>query len=102
MSLDEIQHTPIYHTTTYERIVCDILPQKAETHRTRLIVDGNLIKYPHNVRTPTSDILTVKCLLNSVISTPNAKFCGSDIKAFISTHQLTPLNHANESLSNTG
>ena len=64
---------------TYARILCDILPQKAEIHSTRLTFGGNLIKYPHSVSPLTSDISTVKFLLNSVVSTPNTKFCGAGI-----------------------
>ncbi len=43
---------------------------------------GNLINYPGNCGTPTADLLTVKLLLNSIISTPNAKFTSIDINDF--------------------
>ncbi len=43
---------------------------------------GNLINYPGNCGTPMADLLTVKLLLNSIISTPNAKFMSIDIKDF--------------------
>ncbi len=43
---------------------------------------GNLINYPDNCGTPTADLLTVKLMFNSVISTPNAKFMTIDIKDF--------------------
>ena len=43
---------------------------------------GNLINYPGNCGTPTEDLLTVKLLLNSIISTPNAKFMSIDINDF--------------------
>jgi hypothetical protein len=74
---------------TYARIVCDIRPQKAEKHRVRLTVGGNLINYPHKVSTPTADLATVKCLFNSVVSTLNAIFTGADIKDF---YLNTPLD----------
>ena len=38
---------------------------------------------------PTADLLTVKLLLNSVISTEGAKFCSVDIKNF---YLNTPLD----------
>ena len=38
-----------------------------------------MIDYPRDCRTPTADILTVKSLLNSVVSTPGAKFFTIDI-----------------------
>jgi hypothetical protein len=43
---------------------------------------GNFINYPGNCGTPTADLLTVKILLNSIISMPNAKFMTIDIKDF--------------------
>ena len=43
---------------------------------------GNLINYPGDCGKPTTDLLTVKLLLNSIISTPNAKFMSIDIKDF--------------------
>jgi hypothetical protein len=43
---------------------------------------GNLINYPGGCGTPTADLITVKLLLNSIISTPNAKFMTLDLKDF--------------------
>ena len=73
---------------TYSQIVCNYCDQKAEKHRTRLTVGGNRINYPDNCVTPTSDLLTVKLLLNSIISNPDAKFMMLDIKHF---HLKTPM-----------
>jgi hypothetical protein len=73
---------PTDRKVTYGRIICTIRPQKKETHRTCLTVGGNLIDYPYNVSTPTADITTAKLIFNSVVSTPNAKFLGLDIKDF--------------------
>jgi hypothetical protein len=67
---------------TYARFVCELRPHKAEIHRTRITVGGNLIEYAGNVSTRTADLTTVKCLLNSTISTPGAKFLCLDIKNF--------------------
>jgi hypothetical protein len=47
-----------------------------------MTVGGNLIDYPGNVTTCTADIATTKLLLNSVISTPNAKHMTMDVKDF--------------------
>ncbi len=38
--------------------------------------------YPGDADTPTADLLTIKILLNSIISTPNARFMTMDIKDF--------------------
>ena len=40
------------------------------------------MKFPGNVGTPTADLLTVKLLINSVISTPGAEWFTMDIKTF--------------------
>ena len=45
---------------THGKMVCDIRPQKAETHRVRLAVEGDQIDYPREVSTPTSDLTTAK------------------------------------------
>eukprot|EP00957_Ditylum_brightwellii_P009149 692015-Ditylum_brightwellii.AAC.1 len=67
---------------TYARFVCDVRPQKAEKHRTRITVGCNLIEYPGEVHTPTTDMDVAKLLFNSVISTPRARFFTLDIKDF--------------------
>ena len=67
---------------TYARIVCNVRPQKEETNQTRLTMGGDNINTPMDCRTPTSNLLTVKILLNSIISTPDAKFLGLDLKDF--------------------
>ena len=43
---------------------------------------GNMINHPGDNSTPTADLLTVKVLVNSVISTPGAKFTTIDISNF--------------------
>jgi hypothetical protein len=57
-------------------------PQKAEPERIHFTVGGDCIDYKGKVSTPTAVLTTVKLLLNSVISTPNAKFMTADIKDF--------------------
>jgi hypothetical protein len=50
---------------------------------------GNLINYPDYCGTPTADLLTVKLMFNSIISTPNEKFLTIDIKVF---YLMTPID----------
>jgi hypothetical protein len=50
---------------------------------------GDRINYPGDCGTPTADILTVKLLLNSIISTLHAKFMTIDIKDF---YLMTPMD----------
>ena len=53
----------------YGKIVCDIKPDKVETHRTRLKVGGNLLEYSGVLSTLTATVTTTKFLLNSIIYT---------------------------------
>ncbi len=50
---------------------------------------GNLINFPDDCGMPTADLLMVKLMLNSVISTPNAKFMTINIKDF---YLMTPMD----------
>ena len=67
---------------TSGRIVCNVRPQKEEVFRTRLTIDGSRINIDMDCGTPTAGLLTVKMLLNSVISNRGAKFMTLDIKDF--------------------
>ena len=68
---------------TYGLITCLVRPEKIdEPNRTRLVAGGDRVYYPGDAGTPTTNLLTVKLLLNSIISTPNAKFMTMDIKDF--------------------
>ena len=58
---------------TYGNMVCDIRPQKAEIHRVRLTVGGDQIDYPGDISTPTGDLTTANCLINSTLSTTKIK-----------------------------
>ena len=62
--------------------MCELRPNKAETHRTRLTAGGNRINYPGDAGTPTTDMTLFKILLNSIISTKNARCVMVDIKDF--------------------
>ena len=66
----------------YGRIAVNYRPEKSDPNRVRITFGGDHINYPGDCGTPTADILTVKMLLNSVISTKGAKFMSIDIKNF--------------------
>jgi len=70
---------------TYGLITCLIRPEKIdEPNRARLVVAGwDRVHYPFDAGTPTADLLTVKLLINSVISTPGTRFFTTDIKISI-------------------
>ena len=71
-----------FRDVTYGKINCHYREGKAEPNRVRLTSGGNRIKFPGDVGTPTADLLTVKLLINSVISTPGAEWFTMDIKNF--------------------
>ena len=73
---------------TYGRIVCTYRSEKKDPYRTRITMGGNLINYPDDCGTPTADLISVKLMLNSVISTMNAKFMTIDLKDF---YLMTPM-----------
>jgi hypothetical protein len=63
--------------------------KKKHPYHTRIMMGGNLINYPDGCGTPTADLLTVKLMFNSIISTPNAKFMTIDIKDF---YRMIPMD----------
>jgi hypothetical protein len=68
---------------TYGLITCLIQPEKIdEPNRTRLVAGGDRVHYPGDTSTPTANLLTIKILINSIISTAGAKFMTMDIKDF--------------------
>jgi hypothetical protein len=47
-----------------------------------LVAGGDRVHYPRDAGTPTANPLTIKILINSIISTAGAKFMTMDIKDF--------------------
>ncbi len=80
LSHAEICLIPKDRTVTYVCIVIDHRPQKEDQNHVRITVGGNLIDYPFELTTRTADMVSSKKLWNSVISTPDARFAGADIK----------------------
>ena len=73
---------------TYVRAVCYIRTQKTDTHSTRLTAGANLIGYPGEVRTPVSDLTTMKLHLNSAISDVKSRYMCMDVKYFYLNNQI--------------
>jgi hypothetical protein len=71
---------PPNRQATYASFVATERPHKAETKRVCLTVGGNLVNYLDKVSTPNADLSTIKLLLNSVISTPSARFITFNLK----------------------
>jgi hypothetical protein len=85
----EIRYIPLDRTVTYTRVVIDHQPQKEDPNHVRITVGGNLINYPFERTTQTTDMVSSKLLWNSTISTPGARFGGADI---INMYLDTPLD----------
>jgi Reverse transcriptase (RNA-dependent DNA polymerase) len=79
---------------TYLRIVCAYRPEKEDPYRVRWTIGGDRIIFHGEVSTKAADITTVKAHLNSVVSTPNAKFCGTDVKDFYLNTPMDPKDFA--------
>ena len=77
-----------FKDVTYARIVCKYRSEKKDPNRYRITVGGNMTNYPGDCSTPTNDLLTVKLLLNSVISTKGEKFMILDT---LNVYLMTPL-----------
>ncbi len=75
---------------TYGLITCLVRPKKTEEqNRTRLVAGGDRVHYQFDTGTLTANLLTIKLLINSVISTPGARFFTMDIKNF---YLCTPMS----------
>ena len=66
-------------TVTYSRLVASIRSHKTKTHRVCVTVNGNKLELPSNTTTNWARLTTTKCLLDSTISTPRARFLTLDI-----------------------
>ena len=73
---------PANRKATYLRVVCEHKPAKPDPYRIRFTAGGDKVDYLGKVSTPTVDITTVKCHLNSVISTSNARYMTVDLQDF--------------------
>jgi hypothetical protein len=67
---------------SYGKIVCDYKPHKKEKERVRMTVGGDRLNYYGDVATSTSDITTLKILINSTLSTEGAAMMMMDIKNY--------------------
>ena len=71
-----------FRDDTYGKFVVDNTENKEEKERVRLTVGSDWINYPGDVSTPMADLLTVKLMLNRVISTRHVRWMIMDIKNF--------------------
>jgi hypothetical protein len=75
----DLKSIPKNRKITYGKLVCDFKPNKNETQRVRLTVGGDRLGYSGDTATSTEDITTFKILINSTLSTQEAKMMMMDI-----------------------
>jgi hypothetical protein len=86
---------------TYGLITCLIRPKTVEEpNRTRLVTGGDRVHDPINAGTPTTNVLTIKLLINSMISTPGARVFTMNIKNFYLCMPMTRYEYMQLKLSN--
>jgi hypothetical protein len=78
----DLTSIPKDRKNTYDKLVCDFKPNKTEKHRFRLTVGGDRLDYSSDTATSTTDITTLKILINSTLSTEDAKMMMIDIKNY--------------------
>lgn len=75
---------PKERKVTYSKNGCEYKPKKAEKECTTIALCGDRIGYQGKVPTKMADITTIKCLVNSVVSTSNGKFAPEDVNNLFS------------------
>ena len=79
--------------------LCASIALKNETKIVRYISSSNQPDYDGKLVTPTANIVTAKCHINSPISMPGAKCCIMDIKDFYLGTLMTKFDYLRVSLS---
>ena len=64
------------------RAFCNIIPNKTDTHRTRITAGRNIIDYPGYISTPASDLTTMKLHINSAIPDVKSRYMCMEVKYF--------------------
>jgi hypothetical protein len=88
----EKSQVPKDHRVTYANFICNIRPQKTETHRVRKTAGGEKLDYPGDASSPAVSMLDAKLHINSTISDAKngARYLGLDIKNF---YLSTPMSY---------
>jgi hypothetical protein len=78
----DLTSIPKDRNITYGKLVCDFKPNRTKTHRVRVTVGGDRLDYSGDTATSTADITTFKILINSTLSTEDAKMMMMDINNY--------------------
>ena len=63
-------------------VFCEVKPHKEYPNHTRITVAGSQLCYPEDVSTPTGSLDLVKLIINSVLSSCNARSVSFYLKRF--------------------
>ena len=88
-------HTERWWDIMYGQIVVSYRPDKQDPNQVRLTVGGDRVNHHGNCGTPTANILTIKLLLNSVISVQGEKSRPLTSRISISTHRCQDMSTCN-------
>jgi hypothetical protein len=78
----DLNSIPKDRKITYGKLVCEFKHNKTEKHRVRLTVGGDRLDYSGDTATSMADITTFKILINSTLSTTEAKMMMMDINNY--------------------
>jgi hypothetical protein len=78
----ELASIPKDQKITYGKLVCYYKPNQTEKHGARLTVGSDRLDYIGETATSIVDITTFKILINSTLSTKDAKMMMMDIKNY--------------------
>ena len=67
---------------TYASFIFNLKPLTEDLYRCRIVVGGDILTYFDDASSPAASLLETKLLINSNISTQDAKFMTADIKDF--------------------
>ena len=79
---------PKHKKATYAQYIVDVRPEKEDPNRVQITAGGNRLDYFGETSTETASLETAKILINSVLSTKNAKFMAMDISNFYIQNDL--------------
>ena len=90
---------PAGKQATYARYVVDYRPEKDEPWRLRITCGGDRLEYYGDTTTHSATMETIKCQLNSIISTKGAKCAAADINNMYLESLLTEAEYVRFKLS---
>ena len=86
---------------TYTKVVCEVLPHKADPHLTLITIRAKRIWYPRDVGTPTGALELIKLIINNALSWQHGRFIILDIKNFYFETPMERAKYVRINLSNT-